>query len=99
MYVNLDALALKLCYTNEVPIKVKYENDLGTSYMISTGKVRLYQDPDTRASDELLLTQKTSYPVTSTSQGIQENPGRHALPGTGSTSHPSESVTATSTGT
>ena len=93
MYVSLGALFLKLCHTNEVPIKVKYENDLGTSYMISTGKVRLYQDPDTRASDELLLTQKTSYPVTSTSQGIQENPGRYARLDTGIASRLKESRT------
>ena len=56
--MNQGALTLKLCYENNVPIKIKYQDDLTRCFMISVANVRLYQDPNTRESDILLLTRK-----------------------------------------
>ena len=57
-YVNLAAMALKTCYENNVKIKVKYLNDMGTAYMVDVSTVRLYQDTRVRDSDVHKLTRK-----------------------------------------
>ena len=62
VYVNLGALTLKLCYANNVPIKIKYQDDLGPTYMISAAIVRFYQDPYTRERDTFLLNKRNDTP-------------------------------------
>ena len=62
VYVNLAALTLKLCYKNDVPVKIKYQDNLTTYYMVNVANVRLYQDTNIRDSDARLLNQSNFLP-------------------------------------
>ena len=43
IYANLAALFLKKCTANDIKVKVKYEDEPGSSYIVSHDHIRVYQ--------------------------------------------------------